>query len=104
MSALASIYMNAIETDCHIDYRGKLFAKIFEKQPTVWKEYVDWVKSKDNMREDWNESEIFELIWESDKWRECVAYAFNVLVDDERVFYIKNQLGYCLLRQLMQPY
>ena len=42
MSALASIYMNAIETDCHIDYRGKLFAKIFEKQPTVWKEYVDW--------------------------------------------------------------
>ena len=90
MSALASIYMNAIETDCHIDYRGKLFAKIFEKQPTVWKEYVDWVKSKDNMREDWNESEIFELIWESDKWRECVAYAFNVLVDDERVFYIKK--------------
>ena len=93
ITALASIYISAIEISCHIDYDGKLFAKIFERQPTVWNEYVDWIKSKDNMRGDGNEHKIVELIWRDNKWRECVEYAFKVLTDDNMVFYIKEPAG-----------
>ena len=93
ITALASIYISAIEISCHIDYDGKLFAKIFERQPTVWNEYVDWIKSKDNMRGDGNEHKIVELIWRDNKWRECVEYAFKVLIDDDMVFYIKEPAG-----------
>lgn len=93
IDALASIYMSAIKISSHIDYNGKLFVKIFEQQPTIWNELVDWVKSKDIMRQDGNEHKIFELIWGDDKWRECVEYAFKVLIDDNMVFYIKESAG-----------
>lgn len=93
INALASIYMSAIETNCHIDYDGKLFKKIFEQYPVVWNEYVDWVKSKDNIYGDGNEHKIFELIWGDDKWCECVNYAFKVLIDDDMVFYMKEPAG-----------
>ena len=88
--ALASIYMSAIENNCHIDYDGKLFKRIFEQHPTVWNEYVDWIKSKDTMCGDGNEHKIIELIWGDDKWRECVEYAFKVLIDDDVIFHIKE--------------
>ena len=88
--ALARIYMSAIENSCSFDYDGKLFASIFKQQPIVWNEYVDWVKSKNNMREENNEYKIFELIWEDDKWYECVEYAYKVLIDDDMFFYIKE--------------
>ena len=93
IAALACIYISALAVSCHVDYDGKLFAKIFEQQPTIWNEYVDWVKAKDNMREDGNEHKIFELIWNVDKWHECVEYAFKVLIDDHKVFYIKEPAG-----------
>lgn len=51
---------------------------------------MDWVKSKDVIHGDCNEQEIFELIWNVDKWCECVEYAFKVLVEDDKLFYIKN--------------
>ncbi len=89
MFALANIYMSAIETSHHVDYDGKLFAKIFEHQPKIWNEYVDWIKSKDNTN-DGNEDKIFELIWRSNNWRESVKYAFDVLIDDDMIFYIKE--------------
>ena len=41
----SQIYMNALELNAHIDYDGKLFIKIFEQRPIIWKEYVDWVKN-----------------------------------------------------------
>ena len=90
---LAKIYMSTIETNNHFDYDGKLFAKIFERQPTVWNEYVDWFKSKDYMRREGNEHKIFALIWGDDKWRECVDYAFKVLIDDDMVFWIEGPAG-----------
>ncbi len=90
IDALASIYINALTVGHHFDYDGKLFTKIFEQQPAIWNEYVNWVKSKDNIYGELNEKEIFELIWNVDKWRECVEYAFKVLVDDDKLFYIKN--------------
>lgn len=79
-----------IENNCHIDYDGKLFKRIFEQHPTVWNEYVDWIKSKDTMCGDGNEHKIIELIWGDDKWRECVEYAFKVLIDDDVIFHIKE--------------
>lgn len=90
IDALASIYINALKVGYHFDYDGKLFTKIFDQQPAIWNEYVNWVKSKDNIYGELNEKEIFELIWNVDKWRECVEYAFKVLVDDDKIFYIKN--------------
>lgn len=87
IAALVCIYLSALAVSCHVDYNGKLFARIFEQQPIIWNEYVDWVKAKENMREDGNEHKIFELIWNVDEWRECVEYAFKVLIDDGNVFY-----------------
>ena len=88
LDALTSIYMNAIENSNHVDYAGKLFIKIFEQRPTIWNEYVDWVK--DNIHRDGYEQDIFELIWTVEKWRECVDYAYNVLVDDDMRFLIEE--------------
>ena len=80
INTLAKIYMNAIENDNYMDYCGKLFIKIFEQRPTIWKEYVDWVK--DNIHRDGYEQKIIERIWYVEKWHECIDYAFKVLVDD----------------------
>lgn len=88
LDALTRIYMNAIENSNHVDYGGKLFIKIFEQRPTIWNEYVDW--AKDNIHRDGYEQEIFELIWTVEKWRECVDYAYSVLVDDDMGFLIKE--------------
>lgn len=88
LDALASIYMSAIENSIHADYGGKLFIKIFEQRPTIWNEYVDWIK--DNIHRDGYEQKIFELIWTVEKWRECIDYAFNVLVDDDMRFLIEE--------------
>ena len=88
LDALTSIYMNAIENSNHVDYDGKLFIKIFEQRPTIWNEYVDW--AKDNIHRDGYEQRIFELIWTVEKWKECVDYAYNVLVDDDIGFLIEE--------------
>lgn len=88
LDALTRIYMNAIENSNHVDYGGKLFIKIFEQRTTIWNEYVDW--AKDNIHRDGYEQEIFELIWTVEKWRECVDYAYSVLVDDDMGFLIKE--------------
>lgn len=88
LDALTRIYMNAIENSNHVDYGGKLFIKIFEQRPTIWNEYVDW--AKDSIHRDGYEQEIFELIWTVEKWRECVDYAYSVLVDDDMGFLIKE--------------
>ena len=88
LDALTSIYMNAIENSNHVDYDGKLFIKIFEQRPTIWNEYVD--RAKDNIHRDGYEQKIFELIWTVEKWKECVDYAYNVLVDDDIGFLIEK--------------
>ena len=106
LDALVSIYMSAIEDSNHVDYGGKLFIKIFEQRPTIWNEYVDWVKN--NIHRDGYEQEIFELIWTVEKWRECVDYAYTVLVDDDmgflteksaRLLFAKSQDGDVLERK-----
>ncbi len=83
---LSQIYMNALEISDHVDYGGKLFIKIYEQRPNIWKEYVDWVKN--HSRRDGYEQKIFEMIWTTEKWQECINYAYSVLVDDDKVFFI----------------
>lgn len=92
INSLVRIYISALEFPSHIDYSGVLFAKIFEQQPTIWNEYIDWIKIKDDMVRDSNANKIFELIWSIDKWREYVEYAFKVLVDNDKFFYIKTSV------------
>ena len=48
-------------------------------------------KSKDNMCGD--EHKVFELVWRDDKWCEYVEYAFKILIDDNRFFYINEFAG-----------
>lgn len=86
LDTLSQIYMNALEISDHVDYGGKLFIKIYEQRPNIWKEYVDWVKN--HSRRDGYEQKIFEMIWTTEKWQECINYAYSVLVDDDKVFFI----------------
>lgn len=83
---LANIYMNAIKNSINMDYRGKLFIKIFEQRPAIWNEYVNFIE--DNMYSDRCEHEIFDLIWNVEKWRECIDYAYMVLIDEHTIFNI----------------
>lgn len=81
---LSQIYMNALKRGYLVDCSGKLFIKIFEQNPNIWKEYVDWVKK--HSRRDEYEKKIFELIWSTEKWRECINYAYSVILDDMGFF------------------
>lgn len=92
INSLVSIYKSALSVHRYMDYSGHLFKKIFNQQPTIWNEYIDWIKVKDDMARDSNASKIFELIWSVDKWREYVEYAFKVLVDNDKLFYIKTSV------------
>ena len=80
--------MNAIEISDHLDYGGKLFIKIFEQRPSIWKEYVDWVKN--HSHRDGYEHKIFDQIWAAENWRECINYAYAVIVDDDMAFFIEH--------------
>lgn len=88
MEELSSIYMSAIENGNYFDYDGKLFIKVFEQRSEIWNKYVDWVK--DNTHHNDNKHSIFELIWSSEKWQECIDYAFKILIDDNIDLLIKN--------------
>ena len=85
---LSQIYMNALEISDHLDYSGKLFIKIFEQRPSIWKQYVDWVK--DHSRRDGYEKKIFDQIWDTEKWKECIDYAYSIIVDDDMAFFIEH--------------
>jgi hypothetical protein len=75
-----------------MDYSGRLFKKIFDQHPIIWNEYIDWFKDKDNLARESNANRVFEFIWSTDKWRECVEYAFKILVDNDKLFYIKTSV------------
>ena len=92
IDSLVCIYKNALSVHCHMDYSGRLFKKIFDKHTTIWNEYIDWIKGKDNLARECNANRIFEFIWSTDKWRNCVEYAFKVLVDNDKFFYIKTSV------------
>lgn len=92
IDSLVCVYKNALSVHCHIDYSGRLFKKIFDQHPTIWNEYIDWIKDKDNLARESNANKIFEFIWSTDKWRECVEYAFEILVDNDKLFYIKTSV------------
>lgn len=94
INSLVLIYISALAFPSHIDYSGHLFAKIFEQQPTIWNKYIDWIEIKDDMARDSNANKIFEFIWSVDKWREYVEYAFKVLVDNDKLFYIKTSVKF----------
>ena len=92
IDSLICVYKNALSIHCHIDYSGRLFKKIFNQHPTIWNEYIDCIKGKDNLARESNANRIFEFIWSTDKWRECVEYAFEILVDNDKLFYIKTSV------------
>lgn len=92
IDSLVCVYKNALSVHCHMDYSGRLFKKIFDQHPTIWNEYIDWIKGKDNLARESNANRIFEFIWSTDKWKEYVEYAFKVLVDNDKLFYIKTSV------------
>ena len=87
IDSLTKIYMNALDNCSPIDYEGMLFFKILEKNPLIWKAYVNWVK--ENIHRDSYEQKIFELIWSTEEWREYIGYAFKVLIEDDWSFLIE---------------
>ncbi len=83
---LSRIYINAIGISDHVDSDGELFIKIFDKRPDIWKEYIDWIKNNDT--NDYCEQTIFELVWNSDSWKECIDYAYPILVENDMLFFV----------------
>ena len=86
---LSQIYMNALEISEHVDYGGKLFVKIFEKKPNIWKEYVNWAKKHVHRNE--YEKMIFNLIWATENWQECINYAYSIIIDNSMDYFIEYQ-------------
>lgn len=84
LDTLSQIYMNAINVSNHMDYGGKLFITIFEQRPNIWEEYVKWVKK--HLYRDGYGQKIFELIWSTERWQECISYAYSVIVDGVAFF------------------
>ncbi len=85
---LSKIYLNALEKSNQVDYGGKLFIKIFEQRPKIWEEYVNWVKA--HVYSVGYEQKIFDLIWFSEQWQECIKYAYSVMIDDDMVLFIEH--------------
>lgn len=92
IDSLVCVYKNALSIHSHIDYSGRLFKKIFYQYPTIWNEYIDWIKDKDNLARESNANKIFEFIWSVDQCREYVEYAFETLVDNDKLSYIKTSV------------
>lgn len=93
---LSKIYINAIGVNYQVDSDGELFIKIFEKRPDIWREYVDWIKNNDSY--DYSEQTIFELIWNSDKWKECIDYAYYIFIETDRLFFVDQPARLMLSR------
>lgn len=87
---LSQMYMKALTISDHLDYGGKLFIKIFERRPSIWKEYVDWIKN--HSRRNTYGQKIFNRIWATEKWQECINYAYAVIIEDDPMFYINHQV------------
>lgn len=85
---ISQIYINAIKSNNLVDYGGKLFIKIFEKRSEIWKEYIDWVKS--NIYRDGYEQIVIGLVWKTQKWKECIDYAFDILIKDDKAFFLEQ--------------
>ena len=98
-NTLSQIYMNALKFKNYVDYDGKLFIKIFEQRPNIWEEYVNWVKKCS--RSDGNKQKIFDFIWTSEEWQECINYAYSVIMDDAMIFFM-DHLAQLLFGQIEQ--
>lgn len=88
VDSLARIYMNAYSINDHMDYEGTLFKAIFELWPCIWNNYIDWIK--DHTYRDGYDQKKFMLVWESKTWKQCIDYAFNVLIYQEKNLYIEH--------------
>ncbi len=88
MEALSVIYMSAINLSIHLDYEGKIFNMIFETRPHIWFEYINLVKV--NIRRDHIEKKVVETIWQSDNWKNNIAYAFDTLIADDKYLLIER--------------
>ena len=82
IDALSVIYMNAINLSNHLDYEGKIFRTIFETKPHIWSEYVNWVKA--DTRYNRVEQRVVETVWQCDKWKDHIEFAFDTLIADDK--------------------
>lgn len=74
------IYLQAIKTNPHIDYNGKIFATIFLQNPSIWGEYVKAVNNNQIPKE--YVHNIVNLIWKNKGWRQYIDYAYSVFSEN----------------------
>ena len=74
------IYLQAIKTNPHIDYNGKIFATIFLQNPSIWGEYVKAVNNNQIPKE--YVHNIINLIWKNKGWRQYIDYAYSVFSEN----------------------
>lgn len=89
IAALLTLYNDNIDCLCkmyvralnyNIDYEGELFEKLYKRVPSIWKEYILWLK--DNLSYDAYEQNIINVIWKTNEYSLRIGFAFDILTDD----------------------
>ena len=87
LEALTTIYINILEQVHYMDYKGKLFIRIFEQYPIIGVKYIFWIK--DHMDKNKNNT-IIDLIWADENWEPWIKLAFVILIENYKGFFIEK--------------
>ncbi len=78
IECLCEMYVSAL--DYNIDYEGELFSELYKRVPSIWEEYVLWLK--DHLSYDAYEQNMVKIIWSTEEYVHRIAFAFDKLTDD----------------------
>jgi hypothetical protein len=84
IDVLSKIYINAVKSCDLVDSDGKLFIKIFDQKPDIWKEYVVYLKEQSH--HDGYEQKKINQIWKSEKWKESIDFAYSTFEKEDMLF------------------
>ena len=88
INALIILYQDDIESLCKMyvrvldygfDYEGKLFSELYKRVPSIWEEYLLWLKG--NMSNDGYKQNVIKVIWNTNEYASKIELAFDILTD-----------------------
>lgn len=80
---LCKIYINALGK--YFDYSGVLFWRLYAIYPTIWGQYIDWLKEHEYDCYVYGNN-IVEKMWNKSEYSEKIQYAFNALLNAPYIF------------------
>lgn len=78
MDELSEIYINALNN--HLDFEGNLFFELYEYNPNIWNNFIDWLK--DNYDRNSYAHSIVDRIWKIPNYEKNIEYAYKQLIGD----------------------